>query len=179
MNVISHRQKIQASESNTPLILVVEDEEDNLLYISHTLLLLKYNFITARKGQTALDLATQYQIDLVLLDLVLPDMNGFDLVKCLKENKLTQNMPIIVTSALARKQEQEKALASGCDAYLTKPYLIDDLERTIRQFLPQPFFNYQALFLNPFSFKIGNNRIDHCLKFWNIRLPHAKEYPHV
>lgn len=106
MNVTSNRQRIQAPDSDLPIILVVEDEEDNLLFISHALIFLKYNFITASRGQDALDLATKYEIDLVLLDLVLPDMNGFDLVSLLKQNKSTQNTPILAISALVRKKSE-------------------------------------------------------------------------
>ncbi len=139
MNVTSNRQRIQAPDSDLPIILVVEDEEDNLLFISHALIFLKYNFITASRGQDALDLATKYEIDLVLLDLVLPDMNGFDLVSLLKQNKSTQNTPILAISALVRKKERDRALMAGCDDYLEKPYFIDDLKYKIRQYLPQYF----------------------------------------
>lgn len=140
MNVSSNRQRIQASDSNVPIILVVEDEPDNLLFISHALIYLKYNFITADKGQDGLDLATKYDIDLVLLDLVLPDIDGFDLVSLFKQNKPTQNMPILAISALVEPEERDRALRTGCDDYLEKPYLIDDLKQKIRQYLPQFFF---------------------------------------
>lgn len=147
MNVRPTRKKIQLAENKTPIILVVEDEEDNLLYISHVLIFLKYNFITAREGRVAYDLADRYEIDLVLLDLVLPDMSGFALVSLFKHNKSTQNIPIIAISALIRKQERDRALEVGCDDYLNKPYFIDELDRKIRQFLPRSFFS--KTFLKP------------------------------
>lgn len=140
MNVTPFRQRIQAPESKVPIILVVEDDEDNLLLISHLLIYLKYNFITATNGQDALDLATKYEIDLVLLDLVLPDVSGLDLVRALKQRKSTQNMPILAISALVRESERSRALTVGCDDYLEKPYLIDDLEAKIAQYLPKFFF---------------------------------------
>ncbi len=145
MNVRPYRQRIQAENSNVPIILVVEDEEDNLLYISHALIFLQYNFVTATKGQAALDLATKYEIDLVLLDLVLPDISGFELVSLLRQNELTRDMPIIAISALVREQERERAMVAGCYDYLSKPYFIDDLDRKIRQYLPQAFFRYEPL----------------------------------
>lgn len=141
MNVTPKRQRIQPPNSDVPIILVVEDEEDNLLFISHALIYLKYNFITASKGQDALDLATKYDIDLVLLDLILPDINGFDLASRLKQNKSTQNISIIAISGLVRKKDHDRALMAGCDDYLEKPYLINDLNRKIRQYLPQSLFN--------------------------------------
>ena len=137
MNLKFHRQKIQAEDSNVPIILVVEDEFDNLLLISHVLIFLKFNFITATEGKAALELATKYKIDLVLLDLVLPDTNGFELATLLRQNELTQEMPIIAVSALAKQQERDRALSFGCNDYLTKPYLIEDLRRKICQYLPE------------------------------------------
>ena len=137
MNVTPVRQRIQAENSNVPIILVVEDEKDNLLLISHILILLKYNFVTAMKGRDALDLATKYDIDLVLLDLVLPDINGFELINYFKQHKATKNIPIIAISALVREQDRNRAFAAGCDDYLNKPYLIDELKQKIRQHLPQ------------------------------------------
>lgn len=132
-----YRQRIQAEDSNVPIILVVEDEVDNLLLISHVLIFLKFNFITATEGKAALELATKYEVDLVLLDLVLPDTSGFELVSLLRQNKLTQKMPIIAVSALAKQQDRDRALSNGCNDYLIKPYLIDDLRRKICQYLPE------------------------------------------
>ena len=136
MNIKPQRRKIQAVNSQVPMILAVEDETDNLLLISHVLIFLKFNFITAAEGKTALDLATQYEIDLVLLDLLLPDTNGFELACLLRQNKLTENVPIIAISGLARDEDRDRALEVGCDDYLSKPYLIEDLKRKIDRYLP-------------------------------------------
>ena len=132
-----HRQRIQAEDSNVPIILVVEDEIDNLLLISHVLIYLKFNFITATEGKAALELATKYEVDLVLLDLVLPDTSGFELATLFRQNESTQKMPIIAVSALAKQQDRDRALSNGCNDYLTKPYLIEDLQRKICQYLPE------------------------------------------
>lgn len=137
MNVKPHRQKIQAADSKVPMILAVEDDIDNLLFISHALIFFKFDFITAKDGKSAFDLATKYEIDLVLLDLVLPEISGFELASQLRQNMLTQDMPIIAVSGLVKKQDQERALSLGCNDYLCKPYLIDDLETKIYQYLPQ------------------------------------------
>ena len=137
MNLKLHRQKIQAENSNVPIILAVEDEIDNLLLISHVLIFLKFNFITATEGKAALELATKYKIDLVLLDLVLPDTTGFELASIFRQNELTHEMPIIAVSALTKQQDRDRALSLGCNDYLTKPYLIEDLQRKIYQYLPE------------------------------------------
>ena len=137
MNLERHRQRIQAEHSNVPIILVVEDEIDNLLLISHVLIFFKFSFITATEGKAALKLATKYKVDLVLLDLVLPDTNGFEIASLFRQNKLTREMPIIAISALAKQQDRDRALSFGCNDYLTKPYLIEDLRRKICQYLPE------------------------------------------
>jgi CheY-like chemotaxis protein len=139
MNVKSY-SRTKISNSNTPIILVVEDDLDNLLLLCHTLIFFKYNFISATTGEEAYNLAMQYEIDLILLDLKLPDLNGFELVSCLKQNKLTCNIPIIALTALARKQDRERAIKAGCNDYIVKPYLIEDLDSKIRCYLPESFF---------------------------------------
>ena len=136
MNATSDRQKIKVVDSNVPVILVVEDEVDNLLLLCHTLIFLRLNFITATEGQTALELATKYEIDLVLLDLLLPDTNGFEIASLLKQNKSTQNMPIIAVSGLSKQEDRDRALELGCNDYLLKPYLIEELKTKIYQCLP-------------------------------------------
>ncbi|MEM8723377.1 MAG: response regulator [Cyanobacteria bacterium P01_G01_bin.39] len=147
MSVKPQRQRIQSEDSNVPIILVVEDEEDNLLFISQALIFLQYNFITATEGKAAFDLADKYEIDLVLLDLVLPDISGFDLANLYRQNQSTQKMPIIAISALARDREREQAIRSGCNDYLVKPYFLEDLDRIIRQYLPQSSCSYSPPWL--------------------------------
>lgn len=136
MDAIPYRQIIKAANSDVPIILAVEDEADNLLLLCHTLILFKFNFITATEGQTALELATKYEIDLVLLDLLLPDTNGFEIASLLRQNKLTQDMPIIAVSGLSKQEDRDRALELGCNDYLLKPYLIDELKAKIYQCLP-------------------------------------------
>ena len=136
MDATPYRQIIKAADSDVPIILAVEDEADNLLLLCHTLILFKFNFITATEGQTALELATKYEIDLVLLDLLLPDTNGFEIASLLRQNKLTQNIPIIAVSGLSKQEDRDRAIELGCNDYLLKPYLIDELKAKIYQCLP-------------------------------------------
>ena len=138
------RQRIRATDSKVPIILVVEDEIDNLLLLSHTLIYLQLSFVTATKSKTAFELATKYEVDLVLLDLVLPDSNGFELANSLRHNELTQDLPIIAISALVQDKDRDRAFEFGCNDYLSKPYLIDDLKRKISKYIdvrPKPNFS--------------------------------------
>lgn len=151
MNVILKRQKIQAADNDVPIILVVEDRHDNLVLISHILIYLNYNFVTVSKGIDALELATRYEIDLVLLDLVLPDISGFEVIERLRKHILTKNMPIVAISALATEKDRDRAIKAGCNDYLTKPYLIDDLKHKIQQQLPKSFLKQTLTQIMKFS----------------------------
>ncbi len=86
-------------------------------------------------GSKALALADSYQPDLILLDLILPDLNGETVIRCLKQNSTTTQIPIITTTGLARTADQEYFLKLGCTHYLSKPYIIDELERILCLYL--------------------------------------------
>ncbi|BAU66994.1 Response regulator receiver domain protein [Stanieria sp. NIES-3757] len=133
------------AESKYPLILVVEDDEDNLILISHALIFFKYTFITANNAQTALNLTKKFPLDLIIVDIVLRDMNGLELVHDLRHGKSTKNIPIIAVTALSRTEDRELLFAAGCNDYLCKPYLIDELDQKIRYNLPPQFFPSGAL----------------------------------
>lgn len=111
-----------------PLVLVVDDNEDNLLLLAFVLEQLGCPFLTAADGQTALDLVQRIQPTLILLDIMLPDLDGIEVCFRLKQNPLTRNIPVIAVTAMARLEDQEKILAAGFDEYVTKPYVVDELE---------------------------------------------------
>lgn len=138
MNSHLHHRQNQQLKEKAPIILVVEDNEDNLLLISHALILFQYNFVTATDIQTALSIIKYYQPDLILLDIVLAGENGLELVRHLKQNKLHKhnlNIPIIAITALAKKEDCDHLLAEGCDEYLIKPYLLQDLNNKISRYI--------------------------------------------
>lgn len=118
-----------------PLVLAVDDNEDNLVLIAFTLELFGYRFITATDGQTALAAAQNEQPDLILLDIMLPDLDGIEVIRRLKENPQTQNIPLVAVTALARTEDRDRLLRAGCDAYISKPYVVDEIESVLRQFL--------------------------------------------
>ena len=72
-----------------PIVLAVDDDEDNLELLTQILQFVKCSFITAEDGQTAINLAQQYQPDMILLDMMLPDINGIEVVKSLRQNPQT------------------------------------------------------------------------------------------
>lgn len=125
----------EESVSQRPLVLAVDDNEDNLVLISFTLDLIGCNFITAKNGETALQLAQTYLPDLILLDIMLPDINGIEIITRLRENLPTKDIPVIAVTALARPEDQQNILAAGCNDYISKPYVVDDLEVVLRRYL--------------------------------------------
>lgn len=122
-----------------PLILAVDDDEDNLLLITQVLSLSNYSFITATNGLMALSMAEERLPDLVLLDVMLPDLDGAELVQRLRQNSQTVQIPVIAVTAMARQEDRDRLIAAGCNDYISKPYMVDDLEELIRRYLsPRP-----------------------------------------
>ena len=120
--------------------LVVDDDQDNLLLVNYQLLqLLDCTVLSAQDGQTALSLAQTHQPSLILLDIMLPEMDGFEVARCLKQNPQTQAIPLIAVTAMARALDQDLALASGCNDYVCKPYEIETLAAAIERHLNLSF----------------------------------------
>lgn len=108
-------------------VLVVEDQADNRELLGSLLReMLGLAVITASDGLEALELARQVP-DLIVLDLMLPRLDGFEVVRRLKAAEETRAIPVLALTALTRPTEHEEALAAGCDAVITKPFDIDEL----------------------------------------------------
>jgi CheY-like chemotaxis protein len=122
--------------NNEPIILAVDDDEDNLVLLTEVLEPLNCLVMTATHGQTALRLAQAYQPNLILLDIMLPDLNGIEVVYRLKQNQETAKIPVIAVTALARLEDRDRLILAGCNNYISKPYILDDLEALIRHYLP-------------------------------------------
>lgn len=116
-----------------PLVLAVDDNEDNLVLLAQLLEIIEYSFITAADGQTTLAMAQTHQPNLILLDMMLPDISGIDVADKLRQNPQTRAIPIIAVTAMAGAEEREQFLAAGCVDYVTKPYTIECLEVAIRR----------------------------------------------
>ena len=121
-----HRKKL-----TTLTILVIEDDRDNQLLLKYALNMFGYNYLMASDAKKGLFLARKYQPDLILLDIVLTKVSGLQVASRLKSDGNTQNIPLIAVTALTREQEQKLIFATGCDAYLSKPYLLDELRLAI------------------------------------------------
>lgn len=118
-----------------PLILAVEDNEDNLVLMSYALESFGYRFICRQESYSTMHLAKEYRPDLILLDILLPGQNGLETVKILKREPLTCQIPVIAVTALAAAEDQENIMLAGFDDYICKPFLIEDLESKIHHYL--------------------------------------------
>src|SRR5437764_4973751 len=112
----------QASVART--VLVIEDNELNLKLLNDILEYQGYTVFTSRLGEPALELARQYRPDLILMDIQLPDISGMEATRRLKTDEQTRSIPIIAVTAFAMSGDEAQILASGCDAYLAKPFSI-------------------------------------------------------
>lgn len=119
----------------TKRILIVEDNELNLKLLHDVLEAYGYATMTTREGAVGLALAREKRPDLILLDLQLPDISGFDAVRRLKDLEETQTIPVIAVTAFAMVGDERKALKSGCDAYLSKPILLRDFLDVVERFI--------------------------------------------
>ncbi|MDJ0694195.1 response regulator [Mastigocoleus sp. MO_188.B34] len=124
--------KAQQSVRSRPLILAVEDHEDNLLIINYVVDSLECEFMGEFNGERVLKIAKKYQPNLILLDIMLPDISGIDIFRELQQDPLTSSIPVIAVTALAMSEEQQMISEAGFQACVTKPYLLEDLENIIR-----------------------------------------------
>ncbi|MCM0593744.1 MAG: response regulator [Gloeotrichia echinulata IR180] len=129
--------------SQQPLILAVEDHDDSLLLISYALESLGCRFICQTDSATTLLVAKEHQPDLIMLDIFLPGLSGIEVVYYLKQDPLTSHIPVVAVTALATREDRESLLKAGFNDYISKPYMIEDLETVIRRHLysklePQP-----------------------------------------
>jgi len=122
-----------------PLILVVEDAPDNQVLVEQVFQDSGYRVTCIQDGQGALDWLETNHPDLILLDLSLPEIDGWEVARQLKASDRTAKIPIIAVTAHAMKGDKEVAIAAGCDDYLTKPLDIDLLEAIVKQWLEYSF----------------------------------------
>jgi CheY-like chemotaxis protein len=118
-------------------ILLVEDNEMNRDMLSRRLIRRGFDVVTAVDGAQGVDMAVSEAPDLILLDMSLPVMNGWDAAQKLKANSSTSSIPTIALTAHAMGGDREKALDAGCDEYETKPVEFKRLLEKINYFLNQ------------------------------------------
>ncbi len=117
-------------------ILVIEDQEDNRRILRDLLTSAGYEVVEALTGEEGVSLAEAQRPDLILMDIQLPGLDGYGATRRIKANPALRQIPIIAVTSYALSGDEAKAMAAGCDAYVTKPFSPRVLLAKIREFLP-------------------------------------------
>jgi two-component system cell cycle response regulator DivK len=119
-------------------ILYVEDNPDNMMLVKRALESRGYRLVEAVNGFDGIAIAEEQDIDLVLLDINLPDIDGYEVAQKLRHSQkhTLAYIPIIAITANALKGDAEKALSAGCDVYMSKPINIRELWARVEAYLP-------------------------------------------
>jgi two-component system cell cycle response regulator DivK len=117
-------------------ILVIEDQEDNRRILRDLLTTVGYELIEAVTGEEGVSMAEEHRPDLILMDILLPGINGYDATRLIKAQPALRAIPIIAVTSYALSGDAARALEAGCEAYVTKPYSPRQLLAKVREFLP-------------------------------------------
>jgi CheY-like chemotaxis protein len=123
------------SDQSEPLILVVDDYEDAREMYAEYLRFCGFRVAEARNGNEALEQAFTLKPDLILMDLSLPGMDGWEATRQLKSDERTSRIPVVALTGHALAGASEGARKAGCDSFVTKPCLPDDLVVEVRRML--------------------------------------------
>lgn len=115
-------------------VLYIEDNPDNVLLVRRALEARGYTFVWAANGLKGIEMVQSEQPDLILMDINLPDVDGYEVTRRLRASGVT--LPIIAITANALKGDAEKVLAAGCDVYMSKPINIRELWARVTMYLP-------------------------------------------
>ena len=118
-----------------PHILLVEDNEQNRYLVTYLLESGGYEVEVAVDGEQALEVLQQRTPDLILMDMQLPKVDGYEATRRIKADERLRNIPLVALTAHSMRGDQDKALASGCDLYVTKPIDADQLLALIAKLL--------------------------------------------
>ncbi len=117
------------------VILIVEDEPNNLKLVRDLLQVSGYKTIEATDGKQGVALARAKKPDLILMDIQMPVMDGFEATRVLKADATTRNIPVIALTSYVMKGDKERILQAGCDGYITKPIDIQEFLKKVAEYL--------------------------------------------
>lgn len=118
-------------------VLVIEDNEQNMYMITYLLKSENYQVYQAFNGLTGIEAAKQFKPDIILLDIQLPNIDGYEIAKRIKEVEETKDIPIIAVTSYAMPGDKEKAIESGATGYIEKPINPDTFILQMESFLPE------------------------------------------
>ncbi|MEX0892205.1 MAG: response regulator [Gemmatimonadota bacterium] len=126
------------TENAAKTVLLVEDNEDNLVVYRTILEHVGYRVIEARDGEEGVAAAREHHPDLILMDISIPKIDGWEATKRLKADDATRAIPIIALTAHALEEDRQKATDAGCDGYLAKPVEPRRVVQEVEQFVGAP-----------------------------------------
>lgn len=116
-------------------VLYIEDNTDNMTLVRRILEIEGYEVISAKNGTEGLTKAFDLLPDLIITDINLPDIDGYEITDTLKRDKKTAHIPVIAMTANVMKKDRENVLQAGCDGYISKPIDVDNLPGQLENFL--------------------------------------------
>lgn len=116
-------------------VLYIEDNADNMILVQRVLRVEGYEVIEARNGRDGLAMAADILPDIIITDINLPDIDGYEITHTLKTSTVTAHIPVIAMTANVMKKDRENVMQAGCDGFISKPIDIDDLPIQIEHFL--------------------------------------------
>jgi CheY-like chemotaxis protein len=119
-----------------PCVLVVEDNDDSLFMLKNVLSRKGYRVVEAWDGKQAVEVAESEELDLILLDLQLPRLNGLGVIHRLRQNSKLQNVPVVIITGQDPEKYRSTAIAEGCDDFLVKPIDFDRLDAVLEYYAP-------------------------------------------
>jgi len=119
-----------------PCVLVVEDNDDSLFMLKTVLSGKGYRVVEAWDGKQAIEVAETEELDLILLDLQLPRLNGLGVIHRLRQNSKLQNVPVVIITGQDPEKYRSSAIAEGCDDFLLKPIDFDRLDAVLEYYAP-------------------------------------------
>ena len=121
----------------TKMILIVEDDPKNLTLLRDLLQVSGYSTIEATDGKQGVELSRSKKPDLILMDIIMPVMDGLKATRIIKADAVTRNIPIFALTSYAMNGDAERVLEAGCDGYLSKPFDIRELLKQVAKYLSE------------------------------------------
>lgn len=137
---ISEWDNNNAIQKKKPVVLVVDDNKLIRVQLRDYVESLGYAVITAENGEEAFEVTRKHSLDLILLDIILPDLGGMELLEMLRQQKNLLQLPVIIISGLSGSESKLKALEIGADDYITKPVNYDELQAKMKTVLRKKFY---------------------------------------
>jgi CheY-like chemotaxis protein len=117
-------------------ILIVEDHPDMRELLAWQIEMMGFTPISAKHGKEGIEKAIAEQPNLILMDIMMPGMDGWEATRALRSNMVTKDIPILAATALFRDADLDRCIEAGCNDYIVKPFTFQELQEKLRRFFP-------------------------------------------